>query len=156
MIKVGDRNYTGAASETSSSSKSTTSTQNTSADFMSLLLAQLTNQNPLEPMDDTEMVSQMVSMNSLEELQKITKAIQTMSQTNQFASAATLMDKTVTYLNDDEEPVSGKVSGITMANSEVYLTVGGTSVKLSDIVKVTSSSTDNSTVKETDATETEA
>ncbi len=103
---------------------------------MGLLLAQLTNQNPLEPMDDTEMVSQMVSMNSLTELQKISAAISALSQTNQFVSATALMDKTVTYLNSDQKEVTGIVSGITMADSDVYLTVDDEKVALSSIVSV--------------------
>jgi flagellar basal-body rod modification protein FlgD len=137
MIKVGDRTYTGSTSETSSKSTSkTSSTGDTSGQFMSLLLAQLTNQNPLEPMDDTQMVSQMVSMNSLEELQKISKAMTTMSQTNQFLSGAALIDKNVTYLNDDNEEVTGKVSGVTMGKDDIYLTVDDKSIAMSSLVSV--------------------
>jgi flagellar basal-body rod modification protein FlgD len=103
---------------------------------MSLLLAQMTNQNPLEPMNDTEMVNQMVSMNSLTELQKISKAITSLTQTNQFVSASALMDKTVTYLNDDNEPISGVVKGVFLDDTEVFLKVDDTAVALSSIVKV--------------------
>ena len=103
---------------------------------MSLLLAQLTNQNPLEPMDDTQMVSQMVSMNSLEELKKISEAMTTMTKTSQFTSATTLMDKSVTYLNADNEEVSGTVSAITMGDTDVYLTVDDVPVALSSLVSV--------------------
>jgi flagellar basal-body rod modification protein FlgD len=137
MIKVGDRTYTGSTSETSSKTTSkTASNEDTSGQFMSLLLAQLTNQNPLEPMDDTQMVSQMVSMNSLEELQKISKAMTTMSQTNQFLSGAALIDKSVTYLNDDNEEVTGKVSGVTMGEDDIYLTIGDKSIGMSSLVSV--------------------
>ncbi len=139
MISVSDaRTYTGSTSSSASTStsSSTSSSSKTNDEFMGLLLAQLTNQNPLEPMDDTEMVSQMVSMNSLTELQKISAAISALSQTNQFVSATALMDKTVTYLNSDQKEVTGIVSGITMADSDVYLTVDDEKVALSSIVSV--------------------
>jgi flagellar basal-body rod modification protein FlgD len=139
MIKVGDRTYTGSTDKTSSTTKASTATsttKDTSGQFMSLLLAQLTNQNPLEPMDDTQMVSQMVSMNSLEELQKISKAMTTMSQTNQFLSASSLMDKTVTYLDGDNAEVSGKVSGVTMGKDDIFLTIGDVPVAMSKLVSV--------------------
>jgi len=136
MIKVGDHTYTPETSGSTSSTKSSTSSKDTSDQFMSLLLAQMTNQNPLEPMNDTEMVNQMVSMNSLTELQKISKAITSLTQTNQFVSASSLMDKTVTYLNKDNEPVSGVVKGVFLDDTEVFLKVGDTSVALSSIVKV--------------------
>ena len=103
MIKVGDRAYTDRNKITKTSTTSSSGASATNDQFMSLLLAQLKNQNPLEPMDDTEMVNQMVTMNSLDELQKISKALTSMTQTNQFVSAASLIDKTVTYLNEDNE-----------------------------------------------------
>jgi flagellar basal-body rod modification protein FlgD len=40
-------------------------------EFMALLLTQMRNQNPLEPMDDNQMIAQMAQLNSLSELQKI-------------------------------------------------------------------------------------
>jgi flagellar basal-body rod modification protein FlgD len=135
MIKVGDRAYTeGTSTKTSTTSSSGASATNDQ--FMSLLLAQLTNQNPLEPMDDTEMVNQMVQMNSLTELQKISKALTSMTQTNQFVSATSLIDKTVTYLNEDNESTSGTVSGVFMSNSSVFLKVGDNNVSLDSLVSV--------------------
>ncbi|BCY17955.1 hypothetical protein hrd7_18040 [Leptolinea sp. HRD-7] len=137
MIKVGDNQYTPGTTKTSSStSKSNGATTDTSEQFMSLLLAQMTNQNPLEPMNDTEMVNQMVSMNSLTELQKISKAISALAQTNQFVSASSLMDKTVTYINDKKEKVSGVVSGVFLDGSNVNLKVGDKSVPLTSIISV--------------------
>ncbi len=46
--------------------------------FMAILLAQLRNQNPLEPMDDKELIGQMTQLNSLEELKKISRGIETL------------------------------------------------------------------------------
>ncbi len=132
------RTYVDSSSGTSSttSSSSSSSSAEVSEQFMSLLLAQLTNQNPLDPMDDTEMVNQMVQLNSLTELQKISKALTSMTQTNQFVSATSLIDKQVTYLNDDSEAITGTVSGVFMSNSTVYVTVGGNSVALDDLISV--------------------
>jgi flagellar basal-body rod modification protein FlgD len=141
MIKVGDSTYTPSTSKTTTKT-STSSSEETSGQFMSLLLAQLTNQNPLEPMDDTQMVSQMVSMNSLEELQKISKAMTTMSQTNQFLSATNLMDKTVSYTNDAKEKATGTVSGVSISDSKVYLTINDKQVELSKLISVTGTQTD--------------
>jgi flagellar basal-body rod modification protein FlgD len=47
-------------------------------EFMMILLAQLRNQNPLEPMDDKEMIAQMAQLNSLQELQKINASLATL------------------------------------------------------------------------------
>jgi len=138
MIKVGDSSntYTSGTSSSKSTTKSSSSSSDTNDQFMSLLLAQMTNQNPLEPMNDTEMVNQMVSMNSLNELQKISKSITSLTQTNEFVSASALMDKSVTYLDSDSKTVTGTVTGVSLKNSEVYLTVDDKSVALSSISSV--------------------
>jgi flagellar hook assembly protein FlgD len=46
--------------------------------FMMVLLAQMRNQNPLEPMDDKEIIAQMAQLNSLEELQQINATLRMM------------------------------------------------------------------------------
>jgi len=59
--------------------------------FMLILLAQLRNQNPLEPLDDTAMISQIAQLNSLEQLQQINAALQqlvTLEEDNGVAVAS--------------------------------------------------------------------
>ena len=46
-----------------------------STQFMQLLLAQMRNQNPLEPMNDKEMISQLAQLNSMQTLQKISSSL---------------------------------------------------------------------------------
>jgi flagellar basal-body rod modification protein FlgD len=136
MITVKDSTYTPTTStSTTSKSGAITSDQSGTA-FMSLLLAQMKNQNPMEPMDDSAMISQMAQLNSLDELKKISESLSTMSQTNQFLSAATLIDKNITYLDADNKEVAGKVSGISMDGKDINLKVGSASVLLSKLRSV--------------------
>jgi flagellar basal-body rod modification protein FlgD len=134
MITVDNSKYV-QTTGSSSSSGAITSDQTGTA-FMSLLLAQMKNQNPMEPMDDSAMISQMAQLNSLDELKKISESLSTMSSTNQFLSAATLIDKNITYMDADNEVAEGKVSGISMDGSNIYLTVGSASVLLSKLRSV--------------------
>ncbi len=53
--------------------------------FMAILLAQLRNQNPLEPMNDKDLVAQSSQLNSLEELKKISAGIDTLIKLSQTA-----------------------------------------------------------------------
>ena len=81
---------TSAASTTSTSS--TSSTSNTLAlgtnDFLTLLMTQLTNQNPLDPTDTNEFTSQLATYSGLEQqiatnesMTKMSDTLSTMSDT---------------------------------------------------------------------------
>lgn len=78
------------SSTVSANATNTITANNTASDlngfdanaFMMILLAQLRNQNPLEPMDDKELIGQMTQLNSLEELKKISAGVEKLIQLN--------------------------------------------------------------------------
>lgn len=67
------------------SSAATTSTANTSGTeknmFMTLLVAQLKNQDPLQPQDGTAFIAQLAQFNSLDQLMAIRQSIEALSST---------------------------------------------------------------------------
>ena len=101
-------------------------------DFMKLLIAQLQNQDPTNPMDPSAMVSQLATMDMVSET-RATRQGQDMLQ------AINLMGKTVSWTDQASGATqSGQVSGLTQDSSEdVELTVGNQQLKLSDIVAIT-------------------
>jgi len=82
-----------SASNTSSSSAGTTSTASSLGsdlngdDFMTLLVAQLQSQDPLDPMDPTQMVGQLVQFNTLEQIIQIRQDIEAMASSQATTSA---------------------------------------------------------------------
>ena len=75
-------------------------------DFLKLLIAQLQNQDPLDPMDDREFIAQMAQFSSLEQMTNMNAAMQKLS--NQQESAALvqhseLIGKNVTYYREIED-----------------------------------------------------
>jgi flagellar basal-body rod modification protein FlgD len=66
--------------------------------FLKLLVAQLSNQDPLNPVEDKEFIAQLAQFTSVEELQSINKGITQMTEAydrSQLTSAAALMGKRV-------------------------------------------------------------
>jgi flagellar basal-body rod modification protein FlgD len=100
-------------------------------DFMQLLIAQLQNQDPTNPMDPSAMVSQLATMDMVSET-RATRQGQDMLQ------AINMMGKTVSWTDPTSGATqSGQVSGIVQDSSEdVELTVGSQQLKLSDIVAI--------------------
>ncbi len=90
----------GTSPSTSSTSQTARATQTLGKDdFLRLMVAQLRNQDPLNPMNNTEFVAQTAQFTSLEQLQNINTTLERVaSQSNNggIASASALLGKTVT------------------------------------------------------------
>jgi len=86
-------------SSTTSSSQSTTgdSGQIDQDTFLKLLVAQLKYQDPLSPADSTQFLTQTAQFTELETLQKIETEQQTLAQSSQMLSAASMVGRPVTY-----------------------------------------------------------
>jgi flagellar basal-body rod modification protein FlgD len=81
-------------------------------DFLKLLMAQLQNQDPMKPMDDTQMVAQMAQFSALEATQALQQTIQTSSNNQTIAQASALIGKYVQADQSDGSSLTGTVSGV--------------------------------------------
>ena len=79
-------------------------------DYMKLLVEQLRNQNPLEPLDSNDMASQLAQFSQLQQLELANTNLGSLNTSFEAVLAATnrnyansLIGKTVTFFADDEE-----------------------------------------------------
>jgi flagellar basal-body rod modification protein FlgD len=80
-------------------------------DFLKLLTAQLSNQDPLQPVDNQAFIAQLAQFSSLEQMQNVSTKLDSLitatSSSNQLSSAS-LVGKTVAYETDGVDvPTSG-------------------------------------------------
>lgn len=106
------------------------------AQFMQILMAQLTHQNPLEPMDNNEMMSQFSQLNSLQELRDIHSAMDKISVSNQTTYLASLIGKKVKVGRSDGKILEGVVDGVIPDNNNPQLRIGNEIVDLSDVLEI--------------------
>jgi flagellar basal-body rod modification protein FlgD len=102
-----------------SQNKSTGSSSLGKDDFLKILMTQLQNQDPLNPMQDTEFISQMATFSSLEQMTNLNTSMNnliTTSEQNQFMQASSLIGKTVTYLDDQNNPNAAVVKSVSYQN----------------------------------------
>ena len=74
-------------------------------DFMKTSIAQLQNQDPLNPMEDREFIAQMASFSSLEQMMNMTQMFETFiaNQTNtQIVQNSQMIGKQITYMDPNE------------------------------------------------------
>jgi flagellar basal-body rod modification protein FlgD len=104
------------------------------SDFMTLFLAQLQNQDPTQPMDNSQMLSQLSQMTEVQTLQ----GVQTALQGSQLSSSSALIGKNVTGVDVNGAAVNGLVTSVTQSSDAgLVLQVGSQYVKPTAVVTVT-------------------
>lgn len=112
--------------------------------FFQLLVAQLQNQDPLQPMDNTQFITQMAQFSSLESLQSIQSSLESEAGGQLLGEAMSLIGKQVTAQTSSGTPITGVVSGVQIQGNDVLLQVGNTTVGLPDIQEIQAPSTSSS------------
>jgi len=100
--------------------------------FLNLLVAQLKNQDPLDPMNNEAFLSQLAQFTSLERLQNIEKQ----GENTVNVSAVGLIGKTVEAETEDNGKVSGVVDSVEVTKKGTMLKINSLLVSLGDITVV--------------------
>ena len=72
-------------------------------DYMKLLIAQLRNQNPLEPLDNNEMASQLAQFSALQQLESMNSSFAEVLALTNRSYANSLIGRAVTFFAQDIE-----------------------------------------------------
>ncbi len=120
---------------------SATSAGDQQMNYMTLLVTQLQNQNPLEPMDNSDMSAQLAQYSQLEQLENMNSSFSQLLASAQRTQASTLIGKTVSFTakaNDGTTQVmEGQVDGVTLDGDEdVLLQIGKQQVELADVTEI--------------------
>jgi flagellar basal-body rod modification protein FlgD len=123
----------------SSSSTSGASNDPSKDDFMKLMLAQLQNQDPMQPEDNSQFLAQTAQFNELEQMQDLNKTISAMADAQQLGQASSLIGKAVSATDDNDKSVTGAVTGVTLESGVAKLHLdSNTVVDLDKVVAVAS------------------
>ncbi|MGD8500026.1 MAG: flagellar hook capping FlgD N-terminal domain-containing protein [Phycisphaerales bacterium] len=114
---------------------------NLQMDFMRLLITQLQNQNPLEPLDNNEMASQLAQFSQLQQLESMNSSFASILAATERTYANSLIGKEVSFTSETEAGVevttSGKVEEvINNVDGEIILVVGNDTLALEDVISV--------------------
>ncbi|WP_077621960.1 flagellar hook assembly protein FlgD [Sediminibacillus massiliensis] len=127
----------------SNQSRGTTSTDLGKDEFLKILMAQLQNQDPLNPMEDKEFISQMASFSSLEQMMNMSKSIDQMAKSQQVTPViqySHLIGQEVTYQQESKEENSkSEVIAVRQSDGQAVLELkNGEEVNADSILKVSS------------------
>ena len=124
-----------------STTSSTTSASSLQMDYMTLLVAQLQNQNPLEPMDNDQMAMQLAQYSQLQQLEGMNSSFSSVLDATQKSYASSLIGKTVSYYATQTDGSLDVVEGLveevgTDSDGNVILNVNDIALSLNDIVTI--------------------
>jgi flagellar basal-body rod modification protein FlgD len=95
-------------------------------DFLKLMVAQMKNQDPMNPADDKDNIAQMAQFSSLEQITNLATATQDLANRMSLTQNVGLLGHNVTYTGTDGTALSGAVDGITLAkDGTATLSVAG-------------------------------
>jgi flagellar basal-body rod modification protein FlgD len=111
--------------------------------FLQLLIAQLQNQDPLSPMDNSEMLAQIGQIREISATNKLSDTLDSVLLGQNLSTASSLIGKEIFALTDDAEDVRGKVERVSVETSgsegetrTLRVHVGENSIKLKNIREI--------------------
>lgn len=104
--------------------------------YLQLLVAQIQNQNPLEPVSDTEFIGQLTSFNQLSSLQSLNTNFSEMLKFQQLGQGANLIGKSVEYTDGNGTAQTGTVNRVVSNGSTIKIEIGNVQVGLDQITSV--------------------
>ena len=86
-------------------------------DFLKLLMAQMTNQDPTSPMENTEFIAQMAQFSSLEQMTNMSQNFERMTAMFNSSEAQSLLGRTVQIDLGADQATTGVVEAATRGNT---------------------------------------
>jgi flagellar basal-body rod modification protein FlgD len=124
-----------------SASQSATSGKNIdelgSQDFLQLLISELSNQDPFEPMKNQDLMNEIGSIRNLQMNTSLNQTLQGLVLQGNLGAAANLIGKTVSATDAGGKPVTGTVAGVQISDNQVQLALdNGAMVGLDKVTQV--------------------
>lgn len=106
--------------------------------FLAILVTQLRNQDPMQPMQDKEFIAQMAQFTSVEQLMNMSNELSLMRQS--IGSASSMIGKWVEWQQYDEAgqvvALNGKVESILSKDGILYAQIGDHQVALDYLLSI--------------------
>ena len=119
----------------------TASASDMQMDYMKLLVTQLQNQNPLEPLDNKDMTAQLAQFSQLQQIENLNTSFGKILESVQRSYASSLIGKEVSFraaaADGTIETRTGGVEEVSIGDTgQIILTVDNQRVDLADVLAI--------------------
>jgi len=110
-------------------------------EFLQLLITEMQNQDPLDPMQNSEMLQQIGQIREIGATDQLTSTLGNLASSQELVAASGLIGKEVQALADDSTEISGVVDRVTVQTNEddsrnVKVHVGGKTMNIKNIREI--------------------
>ncbi len=106
--------------------------------FITLMITELQNQDPLNPLDNAQMLQQISQIREIGATDNLTKTLESVLLGQNISSASSLLGKEIRAITDTGSPVFGKVDKVTITDGIPRLHVGFDEVGLNNVAEIRS------------------
>ncbi|MFQ5653207.1 MAG: flagellar hook assembly protein FlgD [Planctomycetota bacterium] len=108
----------------------------TQDEFFQIMISELANQDPLEPLDNREFLSQLTQMQTLEMTTRLSEGIEAMLMGQQISAAGALIGRQVSGDDGAGGSIEGVVDRVLVQDGRVLLGVGEELLSLANVQQV--------------------
>lgn len=105
--------------------------------FMKLLIAQLQNQDPTEPVTNEQLLNQISTMRNLQSNIELSDVLKSIASNQQFSAAASFIGKSVTAATPNGDPVTGIVDRVFLRDGKPFVGFGPYEFSVDQILSIT-------------------
>jgi flagellar basal-body rod modification protein FlgD len=113
-------NVTSATSTSSTGASATEATTKTSSNtvdyntFLQLLIAEMKNQDPTNPMDTSQYMSQFAQLSTVEQAMQTNSKLDSLLSSQALSQADGLIGRTATFTDSNGATISGKIASVSI------------------------------------------
>jgi flagellar basal-body rod modification protein FlgD len=105
-------------------------------DFLKLLVAQMTSQNPTDPMSNQDLLTQMVQFSTLQQNTSLQKELSALGSSQSLMQANALLGRQVVVQVDASTVTQGVVSSVVVDSGVPKVVVNGTAYDLTNVFAI--------------------
>ncbi|WP_042355997.1 flagellar hook assembly protein FlgD [Bacillus rubiinfantis] len=111
-------------------------------DFLKILVTQLANQDPSNPLQDKDFIAQMATFSSLEQMTNLNTAFEKFSA-QQIGQYSSVIGKEITWKDSGTDATkSGVVKGVSVENGSYFYQVGEEKIPLENVTEIKQTTTE--------------
>ena len=128
-----------AAAQTQQNSQSSTTDPFQSlstSSFVQLLVTELQNQDPTQPMDNSQILQEIGAIRSVDATTQLTSTLNSVLMGQNVATAGSLIGWNINGVDNSGNSVNGTVNSVSLSNGVATLNVGTQAVSLSNVTQI--------------------